>query len=136
MPGLYKIGMTDKDDLAVRMKELYTTGVPLPFDCVYACIVSDNAKTEKMMHTKFAKLRVNPRREFFKLKPSRIVEALKQFEIADVTPGFREDFDSFFTEEEKTARWEARRALEQIDPAVAQAKDLHSSVKKALPHKK
>jgi hypothetical protein len=136
MPGLYKIGMTDKDDLAVRMKELHTTGVPLPFDCVYACVVEDNAKTEKTMHAKFAKQRVNPRREFFKLKPFRIVEALKQFEIKDVTVGFREDFDSFFTDEEKSARWEARHALERINPDVAEAKDLHSSVKKALPRQK
>jgi hypothetical protein len=45
MPGLHKIGMTDKDDRTVRMKELYTTGVPLPFDCVYACILEDNAET-------------------------------------------------------------------------------------------
>jgi hypothetical protein len=136
MPGLYKIGMTDKDDLTVRMKELYTTGVPLPFDCVYACIVEDNAETEKAMHSKFAKQRVNPRREFFKLKALRIVKAIKPFEVSDITPSFREDFDSYFTEEEKDARREARHELEKTDPAVAEAKDLHSAIKKKSVSKK
>jgi hypothetical protein len=130
MPGLHKIGMTDKDDLTVSMKELYTTGVPLPFDCVYACIVEDNAETEKAVHSKFAKQRVNPRREFFKLKPLRIIKAIKPFEISDITPNFREDFDSLLTEEEKNARRKTRRELAKIDPTVAEAKDLHSAIKK------
>ena len=29
MPGLVKIGMTKQEDLEKRMKELYTTGVPI-----------------------------------------------------------------------------------------------------------
>ena len=33
MPGLVKIGMTDRDDVQRRMSDLYTTGVPLPFEC-------------------------------------------------------------------------------------------------------
>lgn len=33
MPGLVKIGMTLRDEIDARMKELYTTGVPLPFEC-------------------------------------------------------------------------------------------------------
>jgi hypothetical protein len=112
------------------MKELYTTGVPLPFDCVYACIVEDNAATEKAMHTKFARQRLNPRREFFELKASQIVKAAKQFELADITPSFREDFDSQLTEEERGARRKARRKLEQADPTVAEAKGLHASIAK------
>ena len=31
MPNLIKIGYTTRDDLNTRIKELYTTGVPLPF---------------------------------------------------------------------------------------------------------
>ena len=36
MPGIVKIGMTDKNDVKERMRDLYTTGVPLPFECVIA----------------------------------------------------------------------------------------------------
>ena len=32
MPGLVKIGMTVRPDIQQRMRDLYTTGVPLPFD--------------------------------------------------------------------------------------------------------
>ena len=35
-PNLVKIGITTRDEVQVRMAELYTTGVPLPFKCVYA----------------------------------------------------------------------------------------------------
>ncbi len=36
MPGLVKIGMTTQEDIDKRMKVLYTTGVPVPFECQYA----------------------------------------------------------------------------------------------------
>ncbi len=42
MPGLVKIGMTAQEDIDKRMKELYTTGVPVPFECQYACKVDKN----------------------------------------------------------------------------------------------
>ena len=39
MPGLVKIGMTTRCEIDSRLKELYTTGVPVPFDVEYACEV-------------------------------------------------------------------------------------------------
>ena len=33
MPGLVKIGMTTRDCVEERMKELYGTCIPAPFDC-------------------------------------------------------------------------------------------------------
>ena len=33
MPGLVKIGLTQRSELEVRLNELYSTGVPLPFTC-------------------------------------------------------------------------------------------------------
>jgi hypothetical protein len=67
MPGLVKIGMTTRDNTEERMKELYGTGVPVPFECKYACKVniSDCAKIEKALHSAFAPNRVNSNREFF-----------------------------------------------------------------------
>ena len=47
MPGLVKIGMTTQEDIDKRMKELYTTGVPVPFECQFACKVKKGAKIEK-----------------------------------------------------------------------------------------
>lgn len=50
MPGLVKIGMTTQEDIDKRMRELYTTGVPVPFECQFACKVNnkDCAKIEKV----------------------------------------------------------------------------------------
>lgn len=33
MPGLTKIGMTTQEEIGPRLSQLYTTGVPLPFEC-------------------------------------------------------------------------------------------------------
>lgn len=35
MPGLVKIGMTTRSEIDARLRELYTTGVPVPFDIYY-----------------------------------------------------------------------------------------------------
>jgi T5orf172 domain len=42
MPGLVKIGKTYADDVGVRLGQLYTTGVPLPFDLAFACKVAEH----------------------------------------------------------------------------------------------
>ncbi|MDY3069050.1 MAG: hypothetical protein SOR57_05215 [Parabacteroides sp.] len=39
MSGLVKIGMITRDNIEESMKELYGTGVPVPFECKYACKV-------------------------------------------------------------------------------------------------
>jgi len=55
MPGLVKIGMTKQEDLEKRMKELYTTGVPVAFECQFACRVNnkDCAKIERAYQCSF-----------------------------------------------------------------------------------
>lgn len=65
MPGLVKIGMTAQEYIDKRMKELYTTGVPVPFECQFACKVktSDCAKIEKALHTAFSPQRINGNRK-------------------------------------------------------------------------
>lgn len=50
MPGIYKIGTTTRSDIAARMNELYTTGVPTRFECVKACRVANCAQVEKALH--------------------------------------------------------------------------------------
>ena len=36
MPGLVKIGKTSRGSIDVRLNELYSTGVPVPFECAFA----------------------------------------------------------------------------------------------------
>lgn len=79
MPGLVKIGKTSRRDLDARMRELYTTGVPVPFECAYACRVqlTHMGQLESALHTAFAPNRVNVNREFFRISPSQVIPLMK-----------------------------------------------------------
>ena len=88
MPGLVKIGMTERDDVQLRMRDLYTTGVPLPFECVIAREIEDRAALdiEAALHTAFGPNRVNSSREFFELDPEQVQALLQVMPGRDVTP--------------------------------------------------
>ena len=105
MPGLVKIGMTTRDDLDVRMRELYTTGVPVPFECEYACKVKPNdcAKIEKALHKAFAPDRINANREFFKIQVDQAKAILELFHHEDVTIDVTQEIDSELTAEDRAA---------------------------------
>lgn len=85
MPDLIKIGITGRSDLDERLKELYTTSVPLPFTCEYACKVKDYKNVESSLHFAFEKDRVNPKREFFRLAPEKVRVILKLLSLEDIT---------------------------------------------------
>ena len=75
MPGLVKIGCT-QGDLATRVRGLFQTGVPLPFEVFYACEVGDCKFVEKQMHDAFGDHRISKSREFFRIAPERVKAAL------------------------------------------------------------
>ena len=105
MPDLIKIGMTSMS-LEQRVAELSRpTGVPLPFDVYYAVEVENMREVEDALHDAFLDMRINPKREFFKLNPERVVSILKLFAKKDVTP-LNDITDS---EEEKEALEHARK---------------------------
>jgi hypothetical protein len=86
MPGYVKIGKTSTS-LEQRIRELSSsTSVPLPFTCFYACTVKDASFVEHQLHDAFDNNRINPKREFFKISPERVVSALKLAEIENITP--------------------------------------------------
>jgi T5orf172 domain len=86
IPNMIKIGMTTNEDVKSRMAQLYTTGVPLPFECVYAAKVNNHEKVERALHTAFGPDRVNPRREFFEIDAAQAIAIIKLMEVEDVTP--------------------------------------------------
>ena len=85
MPGYTKVGKTTTS-VEQRMRELDTTGIPLPFECYYAARVSDINFVEKTLHDAFDDRRVRQRREYFKIDPERIRSALLLGALEDVTP--------------------------------------------------
>ena len=110
MPGLVKIGMTTQEDIDKRMKELYTTGVPVPFECQFACKVNnkDCAKIEKALHTAFEPQRVNKNREFFKINVEQAKAILELFHHTDVTEDVSEEIQNDLTDEDKAASTKAQ----------------------------
>ncbi len=86
MPGLCKIGYTSRNDVKERAKELYTTGVPYPFQIFYACQVNNGKNVESILHRLFAENRVNNNREFFELDPEKARLALSLSSQSEITP--------------------------------------------------
>lgn len=72
-PGVFKVGMTTVS-IVDRIKQLFTTGVPVPFATVLRFQVDNGKEYEKALHVKFADKRINRRREFFQLTEEDIVE--------------------------------------------------------------
>lgn len=97
MPGMVKIGRTTADHPKVRMDQLYTVGVPLPFECEKAVDVGDEETAinlEKALHTAFGPNRVNPRREFFEIEVDQVDALLSVWpQATDVTPQVESDGD-------------------------------------------
>lgn len=81
---IVKIGITS-GTVEKRMKELHTTGVPLPFEEYASYKTTKYAEVERFMHRSLSLLadnRVNNSREFFKIKPEVALDYLMQ--IADL----------------------------------------------------
>ena len=103
MPGIVKIGKTSRSDPNIRISELYTTGVPLPFECVIAMTVDDEQAVESALHTAFGPSRVNPRREFFEIEAEQAEAVLRLVGLEDVTPAINRDNESIPLEERRSA---------------------------------
>ena len=107
MPGLVKIGEmhTEGRTPEDRVRELYTTGVPLPFKIEFAKKVANPAEAEARIHAFINDKRVNHRREFFKVTPDYV---RRIFDLIDgemwVTPERSEESD----ESEPTVNQESR----------------------------
>ncbi len=110
MPGLVKIGMTAQEDIDKRMKELYTTGVPVPFECQFACRVkkSDCVKIEKALHTAFEPQRINANREFFRIQVNQAKAILELFHHTDVTEEVTDEIQNDLTDDDKAASAKAQ----------------------------
>jgi T5orf172 domain len=84
MPGLIKIGRTT--DVEIRMRQLDSSGVPLPFECFYAAEVADPDQVEHALHDAFEDHRVRRNREFFRLSPDKPKVIIRLMALKEVTP--------------------------------------------------
>jgi hypothetical protein len=85
MPGLIKIGRTTQEDAQSRIDQLYTTGVPVPFELRFACKVPNSEEVEKALHIAFAPWRINVKREFFRMEADQAIAILRLLHEEDAT---------------------------------------------------
>ena len=103
MHGIVKIGKTARE-IETRLSELYSTGVPVPFECVFAGKVSDIDKVEKAFHLAFAPYRINPKREFFHIEAEQAIAMLELMTTEDVTPALQKEADEVDIESKEASR--------------------------------
>jgi hypothetical protein len=111
MPGLVKIGKTTQSEVEERMKQLYSTGVPVPFDCAFACQVKDATEVERALHLAFGMTRINPNREFFKLEAERVIAVLRLLKVDDITQEFEKSIEAETSEADKQSAQALKRAM-------------------------
>lgn len=91
MPGLVKIGKTSQGP-EQRLRNLYTTSVPFPFKCEYACYTSRPDELEGALHKLLENVRVNPSREFFRIAPENLLPLLTLLNEKD-NEGAKQEID-------------------------------------------
>lgn len=109
MPNYIKVGVTEQS-IAQRMAQLYTSGVPVPFECFRASLVQKSKNVEKRIHSAFRDVRVNANREFFEIAPERVVDILEMVEVENLTP----DTDIVETPEDVAAMRKLEKRAERF----------------------
>ena len=85
MPDYIKIGFTAAEEVETRIKQLDSTGLPLPFR-LHACLEIDNAQQlERLAHDVFSSHRSRPNREFFLMEAETAVRYLLAIALNDST---------------------------------------------------
>jgi hypothetical protein len=111
MPGYVKIGMTQANDVAARLRQLDTTAVPLPFECRFAARVPDCRKLERTLHFVFGEKRARLKREFFKVDPDLAKAIIELVAIGEATPS---ESEQGITPTEKQAIAETRKRADNL----------------------
>lgn len=110
MPGYIKIGLSQQNDIQMRLKQLDNTSTPLPFECVYAARVPDCRALERTLHFVFGEKRTRSNREFFRADPDVVEAVIKLVEIKEETP----------TDAEQRITPDEREAIEEVKIARAE----------------
>ena len=77
MPGLIKIGQTERHPYSRAEEISAQTGVPTPFVVEYYFSVTDRTKAESAVHIALDSYRVSAGREFFRIEPDKALIIVK-----------------------------------------------------------
>ena len=76
MPGLYKIGMTERSPMRRAAELSGGTGVPAPYLVVFYSETESPREVERACHKRFEGCRLSSGREFFSLSPEQLAEVV------------------------------------------------------------
>lgn len=123
--GVVKIGMTRRLEPMDRVNELGDASVPFKFDVHTLTFVGDAPRIEKTLHRKFNDKRVNienHRKEFFKVTPQEVSEAMEELGIK---------CDWYFDVEAKEYR-ESMLIRESLKQEASQTKTVSSALPESI----
>jgi hypothetical protein len=121
-----------------KLKQLYSTGVPEPFDVLFACDVKNHSKVEKALHNILRSHRPNPSREFFNVPSEIVTPILQLLSIEDKTEKIQADLDKEFNASTQPASATQSVGSEvstetAIPPGYKKYQDLKSDFKENYP---
>ena len=121
LEGIVKIGYTDRS-LFDRCDELFTTGVPQPFNIFAYAITEDFKEFEAAIHKKLEKCRVHPKREFFRISAQNAFNTFIQMGTTlKVTPIlYSEDGVSLLEDYERLSK--SKKKQDKPNPVPKQGK--------------
>ena len=134
MPNLVKIGMTELQDVNLRLAQLFTTGIPFPFELAFACKVLNAIEVERALHRAFAPNRINSKREFFRIEADQAIAILKLLHVDDVTSEITEMPSTIPDEEVQAAKQyrERRPNLNFREMGIAVGSTMHFTESDAI----
>lgn len=100
MPNLIKIGYSEKNPLK-RLNQLYSTGVPEPFEAIAAFYVSNAKLCEEKVHQVLQDYRTNKHREFFEILPKDALKLSMNIILKFIPDDLQKEID--ITSPEKTS---------------------------------
>lgn len=84
MPGIIKIGFTEKQDAEERAAELSrSTSVPMPFVIEYEQLVENPLQYERLIHARLDQYRISKDKEFFKYDAFEASEVIRDVLFGD-----------------------------------------------------
>lgn len=82
MPGVYKIGMTDRAPSQRAYELSGATAAPTPFSLLCFGEVNDAQRIERELHAEFSAARVSKNREFFRVDYREIYDVFRSYSSA------------------------------------------------------
>ena len=72
MPGIIKVGQTQRHPFLRAAELSKASGVPVPFEVLFYVEVSDRFQAEQIIHSALEQYRILPDKEFFKISENDV----------------------------------------------------------------